>query len=122
MNTDKIYAESVANQYSHKEESKVIALKKLDRTAKLPSEIFTYTFGMASALVLGVGMCLAMGVIGGGTQASFVSGIIIGLAGILGVCINYPLYIRIRKNGMDKYAGDIMRLANEISGKTEKMQ
>ena len=33
MNTDKIYAESIANEYSTKKTSKVVALKKLDRKA-----------------------------------------------------------------------------------------
>lgn len=39
MNIDKIYAEAIANQYSQKKASKVIALKKLDRKAKMPAEI-----------------------------------------------------------------------------------
>ena len=51
MNTDKIYAEALASEYAPKETSKVTALKKLDRKAKLPAEIFTYTFGVISALV-----------------------------------------------------------------------
>ena len=64
MNTDKIYAEQIANEYAPKQTSKVKALKKLDAQAKNPANIFTYTFGIISALVLGVGMCLSMGVIG----------------------------------------------------------
>ena len=48
MNTDKIYAESIANQYAPKDTSKVVALRKLDRKAKKPSEIFAYTFGILS--------------------------------------------------------------------------
>ena len=36
MNTDKIYAEHLANEYAPKDTSKVIALKKLDAKAKLP--------------------------------------------------------------------------------------
>lgn len=43
MNTDKIYAESIANEYAKKETTKVNALKKLDRKAKLPANIFAYT-------------------------------------------------------------------------------
>ena len=39
MNTNKIYAEHIANEYSAKKESKVIALKKLDRKAKLPAKL-----------------------------------------------------------------------------------
>ncbi len=117
MNTDKIYAESVANEYTEKDTSKVISLKKLDRAAKLPSNIFGYTFGIISALVLGVGMCLCMGMIGGGTEMSFIIGIVVGILGIIGVSINYPIFRKIRKHGMKKYAADIISLANEISSK-----
>ena len=56
MNTDKIYAEQIANQYAPKKASKVVALKKLDRAAKRPAEIFAYTFGIISTLVFGTGM------------------------------------------------------------------
>ncbi len=115
MNTDKIYAESIVNEYSVKEDSKVIALKKLDAKAKLPSAIFAYTFGVASALVLGTGMSLAMKVIGSGTGA-FVAGIIVGLFGIVGCAVNYPIFKALRNKGKEKYAGDILLLAKEISG------
>ena len=46
MNTDKIYAEQLANEYAPKDTSKVVALRKLDARAKLPATIFTYTFGI----------------------------------------------------------------------------
>ena len=56
MNTDKIYAEQLANEYAPKDTSKVVALRKLDARAKLPATIFTYTFGIIAALVTGVGI------------------------------------------------------------------
>jgi hypothetical protein len=114
MNTDKIYAENIANEYSKKDDAKVIQLKKLDNKAKLPSEIFAYSFGILGALVLGIGMCLSMKVIGSGNVA-FIGGIIIGIVGIIMVSINYPIYTKIRTKGKAKYANDIMRLAKEIS-------
>ena len=46
MNTDKIYAEQLANEYAPKDTSKVVALRKLDAKAKRPANIFTYTFGI----------------------------------------------------------------------------
>lgn len=116
MNTDKIYAEAIANEYSKKEESKVIALKKLDRKAKLPEQVFTYTFGIVSALIFGLGMCLAMKVIGEGTSM-FVIGIIIGVIGMALMGINYPIYKKILENSKKKYAYDIIALAKEISEK-----
>lgn len=83
MNTDKIYAEQLANEYAPKDTSKVVALRKLDARAKLPANIFTYTFGIAAALIVGVGMCLSMKVIGAGTTAMFVLGVILGIVGFL---------------------------------------
>ena len=115
MNTDKIYAEHLANEYAPKDTSKVIALKKLDAKAKLPANIFTYSFGMISALVLGVVMCLTMGQIGNGTTGSFVIGIVIGIIGMIGLGVNYPIYRRILEKGKKKYAFEIMELAKEIS-------
>ena len=115
MNTDKIYAESIANEYAKKDEKKVVALKKLDKKAKRPSNIFAYTFGIISALVLGVGMCLSMKVIGGGSTLTMAAGIVVGLAGITMASVNYPIYKKLLKNGKDKYAADILRLAKEIS-------
>lgn len=112
MNTDKIYAEHIVNDYSEKKDSKVVALRKLDRKAKLPANIFVYANGIVMSLVLGIGMCLSMDVIGNGKM--FVLGIIIGIIGIIGVSTNYYFYKKILANSKTKYAQDIIRLANEI--------
>lgn len=117
MNTDKIYAEQLANEYAPKDTSKVIALRKLDKKAKLPAAIFTYTFGIIAALVTGVGMCLSMKVIGNGTTAMFVLGVIIGIVGLIGMGANYPIYKRLLEQGKQKYAFEIMELAKEITDK-----
>lgn len=117
MNTDKIFAEAIANEYAPKDTSKVVALRKLDKRAKLPSEIFTYSFGIASALIMGTGMCLSMKVIGSGTTGSMVIGILIGIIGLVLMGINYPIYKKIRERGKKKYAFEIMQLAKEISDK-----
>ncbi|MDO4376402.1 MAG: dihydropteridine reductase [bacterium] len=113
MNTNKIYAEQIANEYSVKNESKVVALRKLDVKAKLPANIFAYSFGIVMALIFGFGMCLSMGVIFNGDY--FVLGIIIGIIGVVGVSVNYPIYKRILENSKKKYSYDIIKLANEIS-------
>ena len=115
MNTDKIYAEQIANEYSPKKTSKVVALKKLDQKAKKPAEIFTCTFGIIFALILGTGMSLCMGAIGSGTTLSMVIGIIVGLIGIAGCSVNYPIYKRMIEKGKQKYGSDIIRLAKEIA-------
>ena len=116
MNTDKIIAESIAKDYAPKESSKLVALKKLDNRAKLPATIFTYTWGIVSALVFGTGMCLAMQVIGSGL-AGMVLGIAVGIIGLIGCGVNYPIYKKMLEKGKAKYAYEIVQLAREIADK-----
>ena len=113
MNTDKIIAESIAKDYAPKENSKIKALKKLDNRAKLPSIIFAYSCGIISALVFGTGMCMAMQVIGN----SMALGIIIGIIGMIGCGVNYPIYKKMLAKGKAKYAYEIVQLAREIADK-----
>ena len=114
MNTDKIYAESIAKEYAPKDSSKIKALRKLDRKAKMPATIFTYTWGVIFTLVLGTGMCLGMQVIGSGIN-DMVIGIIVGVVGMIGCGVNYPIYMKILEKGKKKYAYEIVQLAREIS-------
>ena len=114
MNTDKIYAESIAKEYAPKENSKIIALRKLDRKAKRPATIFTYTWGIIFSLVFGTGMCLAMQVIGSGLTGMII-GIAVGIIGMVGCGVNYPIYKKMLEKGKNKYAYEIVELAREIS-------
>ena len=114
MNTDKILAEAIAKEYAPKDGSKIIALRKLDARAKLPATVFTYSFGILSALVFGTGMCLAMQVIGQGS-VGMILGILIGILGMVGCGINYPIYKKLLEKGKAKYAYEIVRLAREIA-------
>ena len=115
MNTDKILAEKIASEYAPKETSKIIALKKLDRLAKSKANIFAFTFGIISSLVMGAGMSFAMGVIGAEGIGTMILGIVLGVVGIAGISVNYPIYKVLLKKGKEKYGDDILRLAKEIS-------
>ena len=86
-------------------------MKKLDKKAKLPATIFTYSWGIAFALVFGTGMSLAMQVIGN----SMVLGVIVGVIGLIGCGVNYPIYKRMLEKGKAKYAYEIVELARQIS-------
>lgn len=114
MNTDKIYAESIAKEYAPKSDSKILALRKLDAKAKRPANIFAYTFGIITTLIAGLGMCLSMQVIGGTTLLTAL-GIVIGIVGFAGTGVNYPIYKRLLEKGKKKYAFEIVELAKQIS-------
>jgi hypothetical protein len=92
------------------ERTKLDELKALDRKVKVPAEIFAYSFGTASSLVLGTGMCLAMKVIGD----MMILGIGIGLVGIALVTANYFLYKKILKARKQKYAKKILQLSDAL--------
>lgn len=115
MNTDKAYAEKIASEYAPKETRKVVALRKLDSRAKRPADIFAYAFGTVMALLLGVGMCLSMKIIGSGSTGYMALGVVVGLIGIAGVSVNYSIYKRIREKSMNKYAADILDIAGQIA-------
>ena len=114
MNTDKIYAESIAKEYAPKDNSKIVALRKLDAKAKMPATVFTYTFGIVSTLIAGLGMSLSMQVIGG-TLPLTVLGLALGIIGFTCTAVNYPIYIKMLEKGKKKYAYEIVELAREIS-------
>ena len=115
MNTDKIYAEKIAEEYAPKEASKIVALKKLDRKAKRGAESFAYSFGTFFTLVFGTGMCYSMGTIGNGGSMDMAVGIALGIIGITAMTANYPIYKKLLQRGKQKYGSDILRLAREIS-------
>ncbi len=70
-------------------------------------------------LVLGLGMCLSMQVIGGGGALMTGGGILLGIVGLVGVGVNYPIYKKLLRSGKEKYAFEIMQLAREISEAAE---
>lgn len=111
MNTDKIYAESVANDYSLKKSRKVIQLKKLDAWVKRPVKILAYTLGIFALL----GFCTGISFTFSGTTAAVsVSGCILGIIGIVVAVSNCAIYKRFLENRKKKYAVDIIMLAEEI--------
>lgn len=111
MNTDKIIAESIAKEYAPDNTSRLVALRKLDVKAKLPANIFAYGCGIVSTLVFGGGMTMAMG------NNFFIQmvGILVGVIGLIGCGVNYPIYKRLLKKGKEKYAYEIIELARQIA-------
>ena len=110
---DKFIAQKIHTEYSEKKSSDVDNLCALDKKVKLPANIFAYIFGTIGALVLGIGMCLAMKVIGN----NMLVGIIIGVLGIVMLSINYPIYKSILTSRKAKYSKEILELSEKIINK-----
>ncbi|HIQ99733.1 MAG TPA: hypothetical protein IAB23_08705 [Candidatus Scybalocola faecavium] len=101
----------IREKYVPKEESKMEQLRRLDASATKPGIIAAMTLGIISTLVLGVGMCCVMV----WEDRLFIPGIIIGVIGILGIILAYPLYNRMTKKRREKLAPEILRLTDELS-------
>lgn len=121
MNTDKITAERIAEEYAVKEK-KEDSLVALDKKVKKPVFIFSLSFGIVSTLLLGTGMSLSMRVIGDGYLGSILLGLGLGILGIIGMSINYPIHKKILDQRKKKYAPEILNKAEAIlnDGKEER--
>ncbi|MDE6407927.1 MAG: hypothetical protein K2K48_03740 [Anaeroplasmataceae bacterium] len=108
---EKNYVEKVVNQYKPKEPTKLDELKALDKKVNQPALIFACIFGVLGSLVLGTGMCIAMKVI---LENLFYIGIVVGIVGIIMVCIDYPIYKKILKARRSKYSERVVELSNEL--------
>lgn len=108
--------QKIRTQYTEKEATELDALRELDAKVKRPANVFAYTFGSISALVMGSGMSLVMTDIGAviGIAEPMFPGIVIGVAGMLMAIINYPIYKRILSSRKKKYADKIMALSDKI--------
>lgn len=104
--------ERLREEYEPKKETGLDRALAIERRMKLPAYVFAYSFGIVGALVLGVGMCLAMGILATGTWA-VVLGIVIGILGIAVVAANYPLFRHILRKRKDRYASAILVALNQ---------
>lgn len=101
-----------------KTEDKMEQLRRLDAAVTQKATVISLVFGVIGALILGTGMSLAMTEIGAmlglqGTTAMLV-GILIGIIGIVLVCVAYPVYNLIIKKEREKIAPEIIRLTDEL--------
>ena len=118
-NDQEFLVQKIRTQYTEKELAALDDLKKLDSKVKRPANMFAYIFGSISAIIMGAGMSLVMTDIGEivGIANSMVSGIVIGVVGMLMAAINYPVYKRFLGSRRKKYADKIIALSDKIMSK-----
>ena len=116
---DKEYlVQKIRTQYTEKEATELDALRALDAKVKRPANVFAYTFGSISAIIMGAGMSLVMTDIGAtlGIAASMPVGIAVGALGLVMAIINYPMYKGMLASRKKKYAAEILKLSEKIMG------
>lgn len=102
--------QEIRKRYLPQEESKLDELKRLDRCVQDSGVMESLIVGIGGMLLFGLGMCLAMEVIGN----SVILGILLGLVGAVGMFAAYPVYRRIFSTAKAKYAPRILELTDEL--------
>lgn len=103
--------EEIRKKYLPKEDDKMETLRKLDKKAEKPGTIFSLVLGIVGALVFGIGMCCTMV----WAEQFFVSGIFVGIIGLVMAGTAYPIYKKITAKQREKMAEQILALVSEIS-------
>jgi uncharacterized oligopeptide transporter (OPT) family protein len=99
-------------------EDKMTQLRRLDASVTQNATIVSLVFGIIGALILGIGMSLVMtdigkimGLVG---ETAMLMGILIGIIGIVLVCVAYPIYNCMVKKERERIAPEIIRLTDEL--------
>lgn len=111
--------QEIRNNYLPREESKFEALKRLDHTVQTSGTAESLCVGIGGALVFGLGLCLAMQVIGGGVL-TMALGVLLGTIGMAGAMAAYPIYRKVFGETKEKLTPRILELSEELSGEKRK--
>ena len=116
-NDQEFLVQKIRTQYTEKEYTELDELKALDAKVKRPANVFAYTYGSVSAIIMGAGMSLVMTDIGStiGLESAMVPGIAIGIVGMVLALTTYPIYKKLLSSRRKKYAGKILELSDRIT-------
>ena len=117
QNDQAFLVQKIRTQYTEKQRTELDELKALDAKVKKPANVFAYTYGSLSAIVMGAGMSLVMTDIGVmiGLGAAMVPGIVIGVVGMGLALTTYPIYKKMLAARRKKYAAKIIELSDKIT-------
>ena len=115
-NDQEFLVQKIRTQYTEKEHTQLDELKALDIKVKRPANVFAFTFGAISAIIMGAGMSLVMTDVGStvGLKDPMVPGIVVGVTGMAMAIANYPLHKKTLESRRKKYAGEIIALSDKI--------
>ena len=101
---------AIRSKYIKREEDQMERLRRLDRSVTKKSNAYAIAMGTLGALIMGTGMSMTMV----WTDTLLVPGIIIGVIGMAGVCMAYPVYAHVTKRERERIAPQILRLTEEL--------
>ena len=116
MKDQEFLVQKIRTQYTEKQHTELDELKELDAKVKRPANVFAYTYGSVSAVIMGAGMSLVMTDIGAiiGISNAMLPGVVVGVVGMAMALSTYPIYKKILAARKKKYAPEILALSDKI--------
>ena len=105
---------AIRKKYMPREETKLEELKRLDNMVQNSGVMEALIVGILGCLVFGLGMCLAMKVIGNAMWL----GILLGIVGAIGMGFAYPVNRKYYNKVKSKYLPRILELTAELTGES----
>lgn len=100
----------IREKYVPAEQNKLEQLRRLDAGVTRKGTVVSLIAGVLGCLIFGTGLscCLVWG------DTLFLPGVLIGIAGIIGMIAAYPLYARITAKEKERVTPEILRLTEEL--------
>ena len=99
----------IREKYLPKEADKMEQLRRLDKSVTEKGTTLSLIIGIVGTLVMGTGMSMCMV-----WTELFIPGVIVGVIGIAGVLLAYPIYSYVTRKEREKIAPEIIRLTDEL--------
>lgn len=103
---------SIRNKYLPWGESKLEELKRLDKQVQSSGMVEALSIGVTGCLIFGLGMCLAMEIIG----SAMWLGVLLGIIGTGVMLLAYPVNRKLFAKAKQAYVPRILELTDELSG------
>lgn len=99
----------IREKYLPPEENRLEQLRRLDAEVDRPGRLAGLIIGLLSTMIFGVGMCCTMV-----WTEYFALGIVVGIVGMAGMAVAYPVCAAITKGRRKKLAPEIMKLSEGL--------
>lgn len=106
--------QEIRKKYLPKSESRLDELKRLDAQVQKAGVVEALCIGVISSLIFGLGMSLAMQVLGSGI-ATMLLGILVGIIGMAGMASAYPVCRAKQRKIKEKLSPRILELIDELA-------
>ena len=103
-------AKSIRQKYAADEENKLEQLRRLDQSVTQKGMIAGLAVGVISSLLLGTGMACIME----WADHFFALGLVVGVIGIIGMALAYPIYKSVTDKQRKKLMPQILQLSDEL--------